>query len=271
MLMSKPSNFDVLAGNYDSAFTESRIGKAQRLMSRKWLLQCLTGKTGLQILEINCGTGEDACWLARQGHQVFATDRSAAMIKQAQQKAVYAPHNNHLSFQTCAFDQLIHRFQKEQFDLVFSNFAGLNCVSPADLFVLSSELYALLRPGGYLAAVIFGKRCVWETAYYLGKAKTKQAFRRWSNKKVDVPLATGIDQPVYYYSIKQFATLLLPMQLIKQKPVGLYIPPSYMEAAMQHRPRFFNSLVQLEQRTSRLSVLSPLADHVFLLFKKENQ
>ena len=30
----------------------------------------------LNILELNCGTGEDALWFAKQGHKVLATDLS---------------------------------------------------------------------------------------------------------------------------------------------------------------------------------------------------
>src|ERR1700754_863862 len=121
--MNKPSHFDVLAGNYDSAFTGSQTGRAQRLISRKWLQPFLENKTGLQILEINCGTGDDAYWMAQQGHHVIATDQSPEMIKQAQQKTT-TPNNP--VFYTCAFDSLIKIFPQQQFDLVFSNFAGLN-------------------------------------------------------------------------------------------------------------------------------------------------
>jgi ubiquinone/menaquinone biosynthesis C-methylase UbiE len=259
MLMSKRSKFDVLAGNYDTAFTESRIGRAQRMISRKWLQPLLVDN--LEILEINCGTGEDAYWLAEQGHMVTATDQSAKMIEMAKAKGVQA----NPSFHTCAFDALIKTFPRQHFDLVFSNFAGLNCVSPADLFVLSSELHALLKPGGHLAVVLFGKRCLWESLYYLGRP---ESFRRWTNKQVMVPLTNGVYQQVYYYSIKQFANLMYPMQLVQKKPVGLFVPPSYMEGAMQQRTKFFRTLVRMEQRTGWLSARSNYAEPVFLLFKK---
>jgi ubiquinone/menaquinone biosynthesis C-methylase UbiE len=261
MLMSNRSHFDILAPGYDAAFTESHTGKAQRLISRKWLLP-LVNKP-LKILEINCGTGDDACWLANQGHQVIATDQSEAMIAEAKQKTSSAV------FHTVAFDALLPTFANQQFDLIFSNFAGLNCVAPAELFVLSSELHALLNPGGHLVTVIFGKYCLWEMAWFLGKGQPKQAGRRWTNKKVMVPLAPGKYQPVYYYSTKKFARLLWPFRLIQKKPVGLLIPPSYMEGAMQKRPRLFQSLVNTEQRSNPSALFSAYADHVLLTFKKE--
>jgi hypothetical protein len=38
---------------------------------------------------------------------------------------------------------------------------------------------------------------------------------------------------------------------------------------MQQHPRLFHSLVQWEEQLGNLSLVTSLADHVFLLFKKE--
>lgn len=265
--MNKAATFDALANAYDTSFTESCTGQAQRVVSRKWLQPLLSSQTGLQLLEINCGTGADALWLANMGHQVTATDASPVMIYEAKRKAALQTGNP--SFETCAFDEMQTTFPNQQFDCIFSNFAGLNCVAPDDMPVLAKQFYSLLRPGGYLAVVLFGKYCVWESLYYLLKANPMQAGRRWTNKKVMVPLTESVTQPVYYYSIKKFARLMAPLQLVQTKPVGLFIPPSYLEGMMQQRPRFFRSLVQLENSLGSASFLSALADHSFILLKKE--
>lgn len=267
--MSKATTFDVLAGTYDEDFVESLIGQAQRRTSYKWLRSLLAGKTGLQVLEINCGTGADAFWLAGLGHTVTATDASTAMIEQAQQKETVAYFNVQPSFQTCAFDTLHTTFAGRQFDCIVSNFAGLNCVSPAAMKILSQHLVELIRPGGHLAIVVFGKYCLWDTLYYLLKLKPAAAFSRWSNKEVLVPLTTSVQQPVYYYSTKKFARMLAPLQLIDKKPVGLCIPPSWLEGYMQQHRRFFQTLVQWEATLGGVSLFTGLADHSFLLFKKD--
>lgn len=267
--MNKATAFNVLAGNYDAAFTESLIGQAQRSISHKWLQPLLAGKPGMQLLEINCGTGADAFWMAQQGHSVIATDGSPAMIGKAQQKTTITNSAAEPTFQTCAFDALHATFQNRQFDAIVSNFAGLNCVSPAELKILSAQLQALIRPGGYLAVVLFGKYCLWDSFYYLLKGRPRLAFIRWSNKKVLVPLSPGMEQPVYYYSVKVLERLLLPLQLIEKKPVGICIPPSWLEAYMQQHPRLFHSLVQWEEKLGNSSLFTSLADHAFLLFKKE--
>lgn len=269
--MNKATSFNVLAGAYDTGFVESLTGSAQRRVTYKWLRPLLASKPNMQLLEINCGTGADAFWMAQKGHTVTATDASPAMIEKAQRKAVLTPAPNQPVFQTCAFDQLLTSFPGRQFDGIVSNFAGLNCVAPAAMTGLANQFYQLLKPGGYFAAVLFGKYCLWETMYYLLKAQPTQAFRRWTNKKVMVPLSAHVQQPVYYYSIKAFAQLMAPLQLIEKKPVGLCIPPSWMEGYMQKHRRFYQNLVQWEEKTGSASIATSLADHAFLLFKKEEQ
>ncbi|WP_315817338.1 methyltransferase domain-containing protein [Paraflavitalea speifideaquila] len=88
--MSKQAAFDVLAADYDTSFSHSLTGHAQRMVSRAWLQSFLAGKGTLRILEINCGTGEDALWLASLGHTVIATDQSERMIGEAREKQLLA-------------------------------------------------------------------------------------------------------------------------------------------------------------------------------------
>lgn len=269
--MNKATTFDVLAGTYDAGFVKSLIGQAQRRITYKWLRPMLAVKPGMQLLEINCGTGTDALWMAQKGHTVTATDASPAMIEKAQRKAALTPAPNQPIFQTCVFDNLQTNFQGGLFDGIVSNFAGLNCVAPEVMTGLSKQFYRLLKPGGYFAVVLFGKYCLWETMYYLLKAQPGQAFRRRTNKEVIVPLSAHVQQPVYYYSIKAFSRLMAPLQLIEKRPVGLCIPPSWMEGYMQQHRRFFKTLVQWEERIGSASFATSLADHTFLLFKKEVQ
>lgn len=267
--MNKQVAFDALAADYDNVFSESLTGLAQRQATRQWLLQFLRGKHSLKILEINCGTGEDALWMASLGHTVTATDHSQAMIGQAQYKAEKNKTGSAVNFITCSFTDLETSFYGEQFDLVFSNFAGLNCASPTQLASINNQLQKLLYDDGHIAAVIFGKYTLWEFLYYAAKFQFREAGRRWSNRPVMVPLAENNLQQVYYYSITHFANMMRSFRLFEKHPVGLCIPPSYLEGSMQKRPAFFKRLQRLETQAIRFSGLSALADHTYLLFKKQ--
>jgi len=70
--------FDRVAASYDDSFTRTVIGQAQRKQVWKRLLKAFA--PGDRILELNCGTGEDARFLAIRGRRIVACDGSAEMI-----------------------------------------------------------------------------------------------------------------------------------------------------------------------------------------------
>jgi SAM-dependent methyltransferase len=173
-----------------------------------------------------------------------------------------------LKFMQCAFADLPVMLADERFDLIFSNFSGLNCVSPNDLESLGLQFNQLLNPGGHIAVVIFGKYNWWETIYYLLKGKPAIAFRRWRKKASVAVLKEESVQPVYYYSASRFCRLLHHFKRIERRPVGLFVPPSYLESFMQKHPGLFRWLEKLEKRRGMMPAFSQLADHQYLLLKK---
>jgi SAM-dependent methyltransferase len=82
--MSDTQSFDSLAATYDDDFTESEIARWLRARVHERLT--LHFGAGDQVLELGCGTGEDALYLARRGVQVLATDASLAMLDVARAK-----------------------------------------------------------------------------------------------------------------------------------------------------------------------------------------
>src|ERR1041385_5188585 len=78
--------FDEYAVVYDGAFTFSSIGKLQRARVWKFLSQHCSPVTHPEVLELNCGTGEDAAWFVREGYKIISTDISNEMVKLAQEK-----------------------------------------------------------------------------------------------------------------------------------------------------------------------------------------
>src|SRR6188472_3295001 len=79
--------FDHIADNYDRVFTNSAVGQLQRKQVWQYLESMLSQLDGLEILELNCGTGEDAVLFGEKGFNVIATDISAEMLKATEIKA----------------------------------------------------------------------------------------------------------------------------------------------------------------------------------------
>jgi ubiquinone/menaquinone biosynthesis C-methylase UbiE len=156
MNLMQPQAFDVYAQQYDEHFTNSLIGKAQRSQVYRQLLKTISA--GIKhVLEVNCGTGQDAVWLAQQGMDVLATDVSEGMLAVARQKA---------GKQQIRFKQLksqeISTLQPAIYDLIFSNFGGLNCLDASELTAFKNGCGALQMGADRLVLVVMSNGCWWE-------------------------------------------------------------------------------------------------------------
>jgi ubiquinone/menaquinone biosynthesis C-methylase UbiE len=258
--------FNGIASTYDSDFSYSKIGLMQRKRVWKYLSAQLKQKDNISILEINCGTGLDAYWLSEQGYQVTATDISADMITCAENKKQLNSKQNP-AFIVCGFDDLANQFKGKTFDLIFSNFAGLNCVNKEGLEKLNRDFASLLAPNGQLIMVLLGKYCWMEQLYFRAKGLPDKAKRRLTLDMVE--LSKGYVQPTYCYSVQETKQLFNAFNLITHKPVGITIPPSYLEPIIK-KFSFLVPIVQLaEYCLGNIFFLSDYADHTFLAFTKK--
>ncbi|MEL6525745.1 MAG: class I SAM-dependent methyltransferase, partial [Chloroflexota bacterium] len=117
------SEFDALAVTYDSDFTSQPIGEILRARVHERLLTHFS--VGDHVLEMGCGTGEDALFLSQQGINVTATDASDEMLavaraKTAQTDTVKVQHLNLAN---------LPPQHVSSFDGAFSNFGALNCLT----------------------------------------------------------------------------------------------------------------------------------------------
>ncbi|WP_421894921.1 class I SAM-dependent methyltransferase [Marinoscillum sp.] len=258
------ANFDKAAATYDRDFTNSAIGRLQRHAVWKQLEGELKSGETLRILEINCGTGEDALRMSSLGHKVIATDISEEMLSVAR----YKSKNLRISFLTLDIHDLGTYPLEGHFDLIFSNFGGLNCISPEALGDFGRNAQSLLVPGGQLIAVLMPEFCLWETSYFCMKGKVKSAFRR--SRRYAVANVNGSRVPTWYYSPGRFRNLLnVYFTGGKVRPVGFFVPPSYLGSFFLRYPRSLRFLGKMDSLLFRCSWLSGASDHYYLqLFAK---
>lgn len=256
------ASFDKAASNYDETFTNSEIGKLQRKLVYTQLSKQLDSVNS--ILEINCGTGEDAIWLAKQNFKVIATDISAKMIEEAKNKGDF----DNLNFVVSDINSISTSFPNGNFDLVFSNFGGLNCLSKVELQQFFKNAGSLLSGKGKMILVIMPKSTLWEQFYFLAKAQFSNAFRR--KKEFAIADVDGEKVPTYYYNPKDIVNLAKDdFELIDQKPIGFFIPPSYLEPFFRNKKGFLRFLNGLENGIKSWSFLSKYADHYIITLQKQ--
>ncbi len=220
-----PSNFDSTSKQYDEVFTFSNIGKAQRQRVFNYINPIIKSNRKLNILEINCGTGEDAIQFGGFGHDVIATDISEGMIAVANAKK----RSKNVTFKAQDINTLSVGLFDKKFDLIFSNFGGLNCLSNEQLSDFIKESSDMLSPKGKLILIIMPKNCLWERFYFFLKGNYKKAKRRNTSKSIIVNV-DGTNVKTWYYNPKDIVSLTETLYKTKKiKPIGLAIPPSYLE------------------------------------------
>jgi ubiquinone/menaquinone biosynthesis C-methylase UbiE len=256
--------FDIIANQYDELFTHSAIGIAQRNLVWGYLEKLLAHRNELNILELNCGTGEDALWFARKGHKIIATDISNNMLQITKEKISNAGLINNVKIIQADISKIETAGINEKFDLIFSNFGGINCISSDELNKLSSDIKNLLKAAGQLVMVIMPAFCAWETLYFILKFNFKKAFRRLSAKG-EVVKFNGENLITYYYSVARIKKSFgQNFNLVAVKPIGFFIPPSYMEKFFHSKPKFFNILKKLEHSISKFDFLAGFSDHFLI-------
>lgn len=254
------ASFDVAAQNYDSDFTHTEIGKLQRHLVYENLQKHL--KNSATILEINCGTGEDAIWLANQNFEVTATDISEKMIAVAKVKT----NLENLNFQVLDINN-IHQ-ESKKYDIIFSNFGGLNCLNQSELQTFFKSASEIISEKGKISLVIMPKNTIWEQFYFLMKFDFKNAFRR--KKEVAYANVNGEKVATYYYNPKEIVHLCQAnFEILEVKPIGFFIPPSYLEPFFKNKKMLLKGLAFLENRIKNWSFLSKYADHYIITLQKK--
>jgi ubiquinone/menaquinone biosynthesis C-methylase UbiE len=258
--------FDAVAARYDETFTTSKIGYAQRASVWKDLERVF--RAGDRVVEIGCGTGVDACFMAERGMSVVACDKSPKMLDQAIRRIT--KNGRHCSVQPqllAAAD--ITSLPGRSFDGAFSNFGALNCVE--DLHQFARDLALLLKPGATALLCWMGPCCAWEIAWYLAHGNPAKAFRRFHRGGVTARFSESASVQVHYPSVRRLRRIFAPeLRLLSFKGIGVSVPPSYMEHCANRFPRLFDWSRRADLFLGSCPGPRMFADHILLEFRREN-
>jgi hypothetical protein len=160
----------------------------------------------------------------------------------------------------------IREFQSStQFDGIFSNFSGLNCV--ADLKQTAQDLAALLSPGAPLLVCFSTRFCLWEMLWFALHGNFRKAFRRCSGHATAKVGEFTVD--VYYPTVRKLQTLFSPSFVLRScAGVGATVPPSYVEAWIRNHPNLLSMLRTIDKAISSLPGFRVGGDHVLLHFER---
>lgn len=219
-----------------------------------------------RILELNAGTGEDAIYFASKGHHVHATDASTGMQASLKEKVSNADLSENITQELISFTELDQLKSKSPYDLIFSNFAGLNCTQQLDKVLAS--LPPLVKTGGHITLVILPKFCLWEFML-LFRGKIRTALRRFSGSKGARAHVEGQYFRCWYYSPSYvISRMKKDFDLVSIEGLCTWVPPSYMEGFAEKHPRLYKFLVTQEAKRRKTWPWRTIGDYYILSMKK---
>jgi SAM-dependent methyltransferase len=222
---------------------------------------------GSALLELGCGTGDDALALASRGYRIVATDVATAMVERARAKVTASGWGHAVQFRRVGAAELAGRWAAlgQGVDGVYSNLAPLNC--EPSLEPLRHLLEQALPPGGRFVGVVLPRICPLEIALFLACGQPRTAVRRLAPApQADVD---GRRFALRYWGAGDFDRALGPgFRRVETRSLGLLLPPLRFGRTFARVPGLLEALAAVEDRVSALPGLARMGDHVLMAYER---
>jgi SAM-dependent methyltransferase len=246
--------FAQAAASYDADFGVNPVGLLFRHVFQQRLRAAFPA--GGRLLDVGCGTGDDALFLASLGFEVTGLDPAAGMVALARAKAAARGLQDRAAFVAApAEDVSGGLFEAASFDGVYSDFGALNCL---DLAALGRGLARVTRPGSAVILSLLGPRPLPATLRRallgLGQARGASA-----------PRIAGQPVSVRYPDRREVARSLGPAFAWERSfALGVLVPGPEHADVMARNPQLFGVLAAAESLVRSWPLLRGLGDHLVL-------
>jgi SAM-dependent methyltransferase len=222
---------------------------------------------GSRVLEIGCGVGLDASFLATRGVHVTAVDPAPGMVSRtmARLRALEPPGEVRVfkADLDTVDDHLTRCADGGRFDGILSNLGALNCVE--DLGALGRLAERRLECGGAIVLCLMGRLCPWEILYFLVRGEPRRALRRLGSVPVPVNVE-GIAVPTSYHTSGDVMQALgAGFDLRGMSGLAVLVPPPWLASRWAAVPLWIRRAVSAaDVRLSSRFPLNYLGDHFLM-------
>ncbi len=249
--------YNLMAHRYDDLLVENRINRYMRRLSVAHLLAAFG--SGDYVLELGCGTGDEAIELASRGVRVIALDPAEEALRRAREKAEERALGDRLTFIRGKARDL-HKSRMRSLGPFNGGYASFSLAYEPDLAAVAPALGALLRPDAVFLASLPSQFCLVEFLISLVAARPYYAGRRlkpWYEHKVGDTYV-----PIRTYTPKSLAGVMAPhFALSHVEGLPALVPPSYMNRWYARLSRFADVLERLDGAVRTRFPFKYLGDH----------
>jgi ubiquinone/menaquinone biosynthesis C-methylase UbiE len=262
MQVSTPREaFSAVASGYDDAFSRRPHVLLVRMQVQA-LMKTWFPPKGV-VLELGCGTGEDALFLKSQHFRVIASDISLDMLRTAKEKSSRLGYD--IDFLQLAAESL-QAVKEQSCNAILSNFGGLNCVEDIDRVL--NICHGILQERGVVILCLMNNRSFWKMMIDLSRGRFPVLFLGADQAGVNASVGTHSIR-IWYHSIHQLKHRAGGRFTIR-KIVGLNIltpPPGAVTIRSRH-PVLMKFLESIERRIASFPLLSRLGDHFVIVLER---
>lgn len=265
------ARFDHEAKTYDVRYgppSGSRPGNPLVSWLRDEHLALLRGlvQPGALILDIGCGTGEEALRLAQDGYSVLGIDVSPGMVWQAQAKLAGYGLRRGAQFRVLAAGRLANLDERGPFQAAYASLGTLN--TEPDLPGVAAGLHTLLEPGAPFVATVMNRHCLFEQLYALRRLKPGTALPRpatWLESRAG---ASDVIAPVRFYAPAEFAASFAEYFSVERViAFPLWFPPVHLHALYRERADRYRRRLAIERRMRTWPIFRERGDHFLMVLR----
>jgi 2-polyprenyl-3-methyl-5-hydroxy-6-metoxy-1,4-benzoquinol methylase len=238
--------YDAIAAAYD-----------EQVRGDDWMRRALHAhyarvfRPGQYVLDVGCGTGIDALFLAGLGVNVLGIDASAEMIDRARTRFSHAGLGGLVAAQVLEIESLGQLHAEGPFDGIISAFASLS--SLPDLASFARDAAGLVRAGGRLILHLLNRFSSWEWLGYVAHRDWRSARAVGHQTKRDFVIGGQAVTHLLYFADQAYARFFRPDFVLRDAySLGALRPPHTVKRIA--RP-IVGALQQLDLRTGRLPLL----------------
>lgn len=257
--------FDGVAEEYDGSLGNNAL--IRRMRQQLWATLFGRFPRGARLLDLGCGTGLDAVYLAGRGYDVLATDWSPRMVERTRARAAFAGVADRVQTRVLGIQELA-RLGSEKFDGMYSNLGPLNCVP--DLAAVADTCADLLNDRGQLVASVIGRVCPWELAYCAVRGRPARAQVRYHANPVPVGLRAETIWTRYYTPGEFYRHFADRFVRTDYRSLNLFLPPPYLFRLYQRLGPIGRLLGDLDDTLSGWPVFRNAGDHFLMVLTRRD-